>query len=93
MKKILSILILSVLICAKNSYAVNIATIGLDASLINTYIAEDESGNTEVKKAIDNFVFNFITLGVWCKDKEKFPNLCTIILLLCKFHFAKYLVK
>ena len=70
MKKILSILILSVLICAKNSYAVNIATIGLDASLINTYIAEDESGNTEVKKAIDNFVFNFITPNMSDFEKE-----------------------
>ena len=47
MKKILSILILSVLICAKNSYAVNIATIGLDASLINTYIALKSSFETK----------------------------------------------
>lgn len=53
-----------------NSFAVNIATIGLDPSLMATYLAEDESGNDEVIFAVNNFINTYITPNMTDLEKE-----------------------
>lgn len=62
-ERILGILISIVLLlnATLGSFATNIATLGLDASLMNTYLAEDESGNDEVIKVVNYFTSNYIT--------------------------------
>lgn len=68
LKKI--IFVLAIVCSASILYANNYMTIGLDASLINTYIAEDESNNDEVKKAVNYFIDNYITFGMSDFEKE-----------------------
>ncbi|MBR0039167.1 MAG: hypothetical protein IJP71_04115 [Lachnospiraceae bacterium] len=55
---------------ASSSFAVNIATIGLDPSLIATYLAEDESGNAEVINAVNYFINDYITPNMTDFEKE-----------------------
>ena len=56
------------------AFAINMATLGLDSSLMNSYIAEDESGNSEIKKIVDYFIQNFIT-----RDMTDFEKAMQII--------------
>lgn len=51
-------------------YANSYMTLGLDKSLMNTYLAEDESTNTEVKAVVDYFVNNFIRPEMSDFEKE-----------------------
>ena len=65
------VLCISLTICSvSSSFAVNIATIGLDTSLMATYLAEDESGNDEVIYAVNNFINNYITPNMTDLEKE-----------------------
>lgn len=52
------------------TYAINIATMGLDKSLMSTYLAEDESGNKDVMKVVDDFIYNFIKPEMSDFEKE-----------------------
>lgn len=72
-RKKITIIILSLLLfCSMSSdaFATNITTIGLDPGLITTYLAEDESQNTEIISVIDNFSKNFITDSMTDFEKE-----------------------
>ena len=42
----------------------------VDASLMNSYLAEDESGNDEINKIINHFVQNYITVSMSDFEKE-----------------------
>ena len=53
-----------------NSFCANIATIGLDPSLMATYLAEDESENAEIVYVVDNFINNFIKPEMSDFEKE-----------------------
>lgn len=65
------VLCISLTICSvSNAFAVNIATIGLDPSLMATYLAEDESGNDEVIYAVNNFINTYITPNMTELEKE-----------------------
>ena len=65
------VLCISLTICSvSNAFAVNIATIGLDPSLMATYLAEDESGNDEVIFAVNNFISTYITPNMTDLEKE-----------------------
>lgn len=65
------VLCISLTICSvSNAFAVNIATIGLDSSLMATYLAEDESGNDEVIYAVNNFINTYITPNMTDLEKE-----------------------
>lgn len=68
-KKIVLIVLL-VIVMAFSAFAINITTMGLDSSLMSTYLAEDESQNTEVKKTIDNFISKYITPDMSDFEKE-----------------------
>lgn len=57
-------------VISSNIFAVNISTMGLDPSLMDTYLAEDESQNNEVKKVIDNFILKYITPNMTDFEKE-----------------------
>ena len=55
------ILVLTLVIAfALTTFALNITTMGLDESLMSTYLAEDESKNTEIRKVIDDFIYDYI---------------------------------
>lgn len=73
MRRIITTALLCVLLtlsAASSSFAVNIATIGLDPSLIATYLAEDESGNAEVINAVNYFINDYITPSMTDFEKE-----------------------
>jgi phosphotransferase system HPr-like phosphotransfer protein len=53
-----------------NSFAVNIATMGLDPSLIATYLAEDESKNTEIINVVNYFINDHIRPDMTDFEKE-----------------------
>ena len=53
-----------------NIFAINIAMMGLDPSLIATYLAEDESGNAEVINAVNYFINDYITPNMSDFEKE-----------------------
>lgn len=53
-----------------NIFAANIATIGLDPTLIATYLAEDESQNTEIISVVNSFVTNHIRPDMSDFEKE-----------------------
>lgn len=53
-----------------NIFAISISKMGLDQSLISTYIAEDESQNTEIIKVVDNFIDNYIKPNMTDLEKE-----------------------
>ena len=52
------------------SFATNIATIGLDPSLIATYLAEDESQNTEIINIVNHFISTHIRPNMTDFEKE-----------------------
>ena len=58
------------IIISCNVFAVNITTIGLDSSLMDTYLADDESQNTDVIKAIEEFILKFIKPEMSDFEKE-----------------------
>lgn len=65
------VLCISLTICSvSNAFAVNIAMMGLDPSLMATYLAEDESGNDEVIKAVNYFINGYITPNMTNFEKE-----------------------
>ena len=65
------VLCISLTICSvSNAFAANIATIGLDPSLMTTYLAEDESGNAEVISAVNYFINAHITPNMTDLEKE-----------------------
>ena len=74
MKKYIEIIIITMVLTfavfSCKVFAVNISTMGLDSSLLDTYLADDESKNTDVIKAIDNFVLNFIKPEMSDFEKE-----------------------
>lgn len=71
-KLILSILTVSFLLVKMQDKvnAVNIATMGLDPSLMTTYLAEDESKNTEIASVINYFINNYINPSMSDFEKE-----------------------
>ena len=48
-------MIISICINVDCIHAINVATIGLDDSLMSSYLSEDESGNDDIKKVINDF--------------------------------------
>lgn len=52
------------------TFALNITTMGLDESLMSTYLAEDESKNSEIRKVIDDFIYNYIKPEMTDFEKE-----------------------
>lgn len=52
------------------TFALNITTMGLDESLMSTYLAEDESQNAEIRKVIDDFIYNYIKPEMTDFEKE-----------------------
>lgn len=65
------VLCISLTICSvSNAFAANIATIGLDPSLIATYLAEDESQNTEIINVVNNFIMSHIRPNMTDFEKE-----------------------
>ncbi len=73
MKKILvkiTFVFLIIISFAFNVFALNITTMGLDESLMSTYLAEDESQNLEIKKVIDDFIYNYIKPEMTDFEKE-----------------------
>ena len=52
------------------SYATNYYAPIVDASLMNSYLAEDESGNDEINKIINHFTQNYITANMSDFEKE-----------------------
>lgn len=66
-----SLLIISILLSSlSNIFAINIAMMGLDPSLIATYLAEDESGNAEIINAVNYFINDYITPNMSDFEKE-----------------------
>ena len=63
MKKILKLIIIvfSILTICKNTFCLNMTTLGLDEELLNTYLAEDESMNEDILEVVYFFNKNFIT--------------------------------
>lgn len=53
-----------------NIFAANIATIGLDPTLMATYIAEDESQNAEIIDIVNYFIYNNIRPNMSDFEKE-----------------------
>ena len=51
-------------------YAYNASTIGLDASLVYTYLAEDESGNYEISQVVNYFLSTYINDNMTDLEKE-----------------------
>lgn len=51
-------------------HAASFFNIGLDKSLMNTYLAEDESGNHEVANVVNTFIYTFITPAMSDFEKE-----------------------
>ena len=51
-------------------FAVNITTMGLDSSLLSSYLAEDESQNKEVMKVVDDFIYKYIKPEMTDFEKE-----------------------
>lgn len=71
-KRFTSLLLTTILLLSSisNIFAVNIATIGLDPSLIATYLAEDESQNTEIINVVNNFIMSHIRPNMTDFEKE-----------------------
>ena len=65
----LSLFILSVFIMTK-SFATSYYAPIVDASLMNSYLAEDESGNDDINKIINHFIQNYITVSMSDFEKE-----------------------
>ena len=63
-------LLLFAIAFSATSFAANIATMGLDKSLMSTYLAEDETQNDEVRKAIDDFMIKYINPDMSDFEKE-----------------------
>ena len=59
-----------VIALALTTFALNITTMGLDESLMSTYLAEDESKNSEIRKVIDDFIYNYIKPEMTDFEKE-----------------------
>ena len=55
---------------ATTSFAINITTMGLDESLMTTYLAEDESQNNEIIKVIYDFIYKYIEPEMSDFEKE-----------------------
>ena len=73
MLKVFKILMLSALLTFSSmcmTFAANVATIGLDPTLIATYLAEDESQNTEITNVVNNFIINHIRPNMTDFEKE-----------------------
>ena len=73
MSKIFTTTLLCILLtlgAVSGSYAANIATIGLDPSLIATYLAEDESQNTEIINIVNHFISTHIRPDMTDFEKE-----------------------
>lgn len=51
-------------------YANNASNIGLDASLVYTYLGEDESGNYEIQQVVNNFLSTYINDNMTDLEKE-----------------------
>ena len=66
-----ALLCISLIICGiSNIFAANIATIGLDPTLMATYIAEDESQNAEIIDIVNYFIYNNIRPNMSDFEKE-----------------------
>ena len=73
MKKVIKSLFISFVLLVtsiENSFAINMAAMGLDSSLITTYLAEDESQNTEIINAVNYFINDYITPNMSDFEKE-----------------------
>ena len=66
----LLIILIFISLTAKTTFCVNLATVGLDQSLMDTYIAEDESENDEIKIVVYDFVHEFIRPQMTDFEKE-----------------------
>lgn len=66
------IIFICIFICSVNvkTFSVNITTMGLDSSLMSTYLAEDESENMEVMKVVDDFIYKYIKPEMSDFEKE-----------------------
>lgn len=67
---VIAIALQLVFINIKKSYATSFSIIGLDKSLTNSYLAEDESENTEIAIIVDNFLNNYIRPDMTDFEKE-----------------------
>ena len=68
-KKYFTITVILNMILFTNTFATSFYAPTVDESLMNSYIAEDESGNNEIKFIIDNFA-NYITPTMSDFEKE-----------------------
>ena len=70
LKNIITIGLLIFVVNINMVFATSIYNIGLDKSLMNTYLAEDESQNAEIINVVNNFVYGFITPTMSDFEKE-----------------------
>ena len=72
MKNFIGRILLAIIVVAfaTTTFAVNITTMGLDESLMSTYLAEDESRNVEIVKVIDDFIYKYIKPEMTDFEKE-----------------------
>ena len=72
MKNFIGRILLAIIVVAfaTTTFAVNITTMGLDESLMSTYLAEDESKNAEIVKVIDDFIYKYIKPEMTDFEKE-----------------------
>ena len=61
LKTIILVFVAIILINISEAFAATRYSIGLDSSLMNTYLAEDESQNQEIVNMVNAFIYSFIT--------------------------------
>ena len=70
LKRFIIILLIIVATSFNGVFAATRYSIGLDSSLLNTYLAEDESQNMEIANVVNAFVYSFITPTMSDFEKE-----------------------
>ena len=70
LKTIILVFVAIILINISEAFAATRYSIGLDGSLMNTYLAEDESQNQEIVNIVNAFIYSFITPTMSDFEKE-----------------------
>ena len=83
---ILPLLLLSFL--GTRTYAMTVSQLGLDASLVYTYLAEDEGGNYEISQVVNNFMKTYINDNM--TDLEKEITIIKYLVETVEYDFEEY---